>query len=129
MNIINELSHLPTFAYTFEMLGKMHLALLGGQSCLPIDDIKNAPSLIDKNYEMQNIYEKDILDEADKTRLAKLMHQISNLCEGRLENNRTLAQQSDYLNSLSSEALSEIEFQIKMYKEAREYYRQYIFRG
>lgn len=129
MDIIKELSHLPTFAYTFEMSGKLHLALLGGQSCQPIDEIKYSSELIDINDEMQIIYEKDSLDEGDKTRLAKLMHKISRLCEGRLENNRTLEQQSNYLASLTSDALAEIEHQIKMYKDAREYYRQYIFRG
>lgn len=129
MDIIKELDRLPTFAYTFELSGKLHLALLGGQSCQSITDIKYATALIDINSKMKKIYDKKALDEGDKMRLAKLMHQISGLCEGRLENNRSLEQQTNYLASLPSDSLAEIENQINMYKDAREYYRQYIFRS
>lgn len=126
MDIIKELDRLPTFAYTFEMQGKMHLALLGGQSCKPITDIEYASTLIERNYEMQRIYEKEDLNEDDKTRMARLMIQISGLCNGRLENNRTLEQQATYLSSLTKDALDEIKAQIQMYKDAREYYRLYL---
>ena len=126
MDIIKELEHLPTFAYTFYMGGKNHLALLGGHSCKPLTDIEHWSTLIDINNEMQKIYEKDDITEADKMRLARLMYKVSGLCDGRLEKNRTLEQQTNYLSSLTNDALDEIKFQIQMYKDAREYYRAYL---
>lgn len=78
---------------------------------------------------MQRIYEKDNLDERDKTRIGKLIHHIMELYERRLENNRTIEHQTEYLSSLTTGAVSEIKIQIQMYKDAREYYRQHIYRG
>ena len=43
--------------------------------------------------------------------------------------NQTVKEQEEYLKTLPQEALEEIRFQIQMYKDAREYYRRYIFRG
>ena len=126
MDIIKELDHLPTFAYTFYMGGKYHLALLGGHSCKPLADIEHWSTIIDMNDEMQAIYEKEKLEEADKIRLARLMTKVSGLCEGRLENNRTLEQQAAYLASLTNDALDAIKIQIQMYKDAQEYYRLYL---
>lgn len=126
MDIIKELERLPTFAYTFYMGGKYHLALLGGHSCKPLTDIEHWSLIIGINDEMQVIYEKEELEETDKIRLAKLMTKVSGLCEGRFENNRTIEQQAAYLASLTNDALDEIKIQIQMYKDAQEYYRLYL---
>lgn len=126
MDIIKELDRLPTFAYTFYMGGKYHLALLGGHSCKPLTDIEHWSTIVDLNDEMQVIYGKEKLEEADKIRLARLIIKVSGLCEGRLENNRTIDQQAAYLASLTTDALDEIEHQIQMYKDAQEYYRMYL---
>ena len=128
MNIINELDHLPTYFYTFIKGDKLCYALLGGQSTKRIDTLPTFNSLMHYHRDMLSLYENAPLSEVDKERLAKLLTNIRNCCIGRFEGKFTIKEQEQYLSTLPKEALLEIEQQIEMYKTARQYYRQYIYR-
>ena len=127
MNIRRELDVLPPFIYAFENKGRACYAILGGQSSLKINQVDNFRELLQLNYDMQIIYDKDILDESDKITLAKTMKKILNWCPGKLEHLYSIEQQMAYIEALDTEAVEEIKKQIQMYKDAREYYRQYVY--
>lgn len=127
--IIKELNNLPTYFYSFSKEDKMCFALLGGHGEPTITKINTLDTLLYLHNQMLCIYENDILTEENKIQLAKYPRKINNACGGRFEDYKTLKQQEIYLRTLSKEALDEISNQIKMYKDAREYYRQYIFKG
>ena len=127
MDIIKEINTLPTFGYTFEKNGKPCLALLGGQSSKKLKTINFTSDIFRLSYDMLKLYDKkDSFLEQDKIALAKMMKQMITLCEGRLENNFTIEQQKVYLQELSEDAIHEIEYQIGMFKDAREYYMLYL---
>lgn len=126
MDIIKELSNLPTYFYTFEKNNKLCYALLGGQSDPPITELRTLETLTYLHGRMLDIYELENLTQEDKIELAKLPRKIHNACGGRFEGRRTLKEQEEYLQTLPEEALDEIKNQIQMYKDAREYYRVYL---
>ena len=125
--IIKELNHLPSFLYIYwgPIYEKDIMVILGGQSCQQKDNHTGIIPAMHYNYEMQEICEKDILDESDKHTLVRAMRHIQNLCDYRDPNLYTLTQQEEYLNKLSTEELEEIYKQIEMYKLARSLYRDY----
>ena len=84
-----------------------------------VQNIKNKGSKVD--FKVLNT-------EEYKIELAKLMIHIRNSCTGRFKGRLTLKEQEQYLSTLPKEALHEIEQQIEMYKTARQYYRQYLYR-
>jgi hypothetical protein len=126
MDIIRELNNLPTYFYTFEKNNKFCYALLGGQSEPPITDLRSLETLTYLHEKMLSIYELKTLTDEDKKELARLSRKIHNACGGRFEGCRTLKEQEEYLRTLPEESLEEIRSQIKMYKDAREYYRAYL---
>lgn len=128
MDIINELNHLPTFFYTFTKDDNFCYALLGGQAAKPITELLTLNSLTHYHTQMIRLYETHPLSEEYKIELAKLMIHIRNSCTGRFKGRLTLKEQEQYLSTLPKEALHEIEQQIEMYKTARQYYRQYLYR-
>lgn len=125
--IVRELNHLPSFLYIYWSPSdeKDRMVILGGQSCQQKTDHTGIISAMHHNYEMQEIYEKKILEESDKNALVKAMRHIQNICDYRDPKLYTLAKQEEYLNDLSSEQLEEIYKQIEMYKLARSLYKDY----
>lgn len=125
--IVRELNHLPSFLYIYWSPSdeKDCMVILGGQSCQQKTDHTGIISAMHYNYEMQEIYEKKILEESDKNALVKAMRHIQNICDYRDPKLYTLAKQEEYLNDLSSEQLEEIYKQIEMYKLARSLYKDY----
>ena len=126
MDIIKELRFLPTYFYTFEKDNKFCYALLGGHSDPPITELRTLETLTYLHSKMLNIYESEDLTQEDKIELAKLPRKIHNACVGRFEGRRTLKEQEEYLQTLPEAALEEIKVQIQMYKDAQEYYREYL---
>lgn len=125
--IIKELNHLPSFLYIYwnPIAENNYKVILGGQSCQQKTDHTGIISATHYNYDMQKIYKKKTLDEADKYALVKALKHIQNLCDYRDPELYTLAKQEEYLNKLSSEQLEEIYQQIEMYKLARSLYKDY----
>ena len=129
MDILKELSNLPTYYYEFEKDNKLCYALLGGHGEPPITELSTLETLGYLHSKMLDIYKLETLTKEHKIELANLCHKIHSACGGRFEGCRTLKEQEEYLQTLPQEALDEIKNQIQMYKDARDYYRQYIFRG
>lgn len=77
------------------------------------------------NVEMQEIYRKSTLEEADKYRIVKLLKLVQNMCDYRKSGLFTLAQQEKYLSELNDEQLEEVSEQVEMYKLARSLYKDY----
>ena len=125
--IIKELNHLPSFLYIYWNPSdeKDHMVILGGHSCQQKTDHTGIIPAMHHNYDMQEICEKETLEESDKFALVKAMRHIQNLCDYRDPELYTLAKQEEYLNELSSEQLEEIYKQIEMYKLARSLYKDY----
>ena len=131
MDIVKEILRLPNFGYVFwGHDNKYHIAVLGGQSCLPPEkyDIRLSHEYIDHiNRQMVNLYDKGELSDDEKVTLAKLMKKMMAACESRLPDNFTHAEQTDYLNGLTEDERSQIEHQVQMYLDCRIFYRDFIY--
>ena len=68
------------------------------------------------------------MTEDEKASMGYRMKRIMNECDYRYSKLYTLKQQEEYLNKLDAESLDEISNQIQMYKKAREYYRDYVYK-
>lgn len=101
------------------------MVILGGYSCRSESNHTGIITCSHYNDDMMKIYEKEVLEEADKYRLVKLMKHMYNLCDYRFENLYTIKEQTEYLSSLGSEQLDEIYKQIEMHKLARSLYKDY----
>lgn len=129
MDIVQEILNLPNYYY--EYFGndeKIHMVILGGQSCRTSDVIENFEICSQYFQQMEEVYEKKELTEDDKKILALNMHKIQRLCDSRKEGIHSLKEQKDYLNKLKGEEVKQLELQVKMYKEARRYYKDYIYK-
>lgn len=125
--ILKEINVLPNFLYIYWNPSdeKDHMVILGGQSCPSKDTYPNMIPVSHYNEEMQEIYRKGSLEDADKRKMVKLLKHIQNMCDFRRTELFTLAQMEEYLSDLSAEQLEEISEQIEMYKLARSLYRDY----
>lgn len=129
MDIVKEISRLPNFGYVFwGDDGREHLAILGGQSAQKSETYEWYNSIIRTSYEMQKLYKQTELPIDDKRELARLMQKMHSLCKTRKEGLFTMDEQEQYLNERSEDELKQIEQQVKMHMESRNYYRDYIYR-
>lgn len=126
MDIIREIFSLPNYYYEFS--DPPTFAILGGHSCRKVDQYDGVTICIARRWftKMNILFEKDNMEVEDKKVIAQLASKIGNNCNERMESLYTRQQQEDFINSLSQEAKSEIEQQIKRYKTAREYYQLYV---
>lgn len=125
--IIKEINNLPNFLYIYwnPSDAKDHMVILGGQSCLSSDTDSDMVPAFNYNVEMQEIYRKSTLEEADKYRIVKLLKLVQNMCDYRKSGLFKLAQQEKYLSELNDEQLEEVSEQVEMYKLARSLYKDY----
>lgn len=129
MNLAKEILRLPNFYYEyFSDDGKLHLAVLGGNSCRTSEKVENLNACREYFRRMECVYEKEELTEDDKRYLASNMHKIQSLCDSRKKGLHTLQEQENYLNTLQTDEIKQLEQQVKMYKDARQYYSEYIYR-
>ena len=129
MNLAKEILRLPNFYYEyFSDDGKLHLAVLGGNSCRTSEKVENLNACREYFRCMDCVYEKEELTEDDKRYLASNMHKIQSLCDSRKKGLHTLQEQENYLNTLQTDEIKQLEQQVKMYKDARQYYSEYIYR-
>lgn len=124
--IIKEINRLPNYLYEYCDNNGIHRVILGGHSCQKRDEHINLSFCARYFEEMQKLYQKDNLTDEEKTTLAKQMKRIMNQCDYRHSELYTLEEQENYLSKLDSESLAEINEQIKMYKTAREYHREFL---
>ncbi len=127
--IIKELNHLPNFLYIYWEPSDEndHMVILGGHSSITRDEHTGVIDAMHCNFEMQDIFEKKILDETDKYALVRLMRRMHSLCDYRDSRLYSLAQQEEYLNKLNDEQLKEISKQIDMHKYVRDLYKDYHY--
>lgn len=120
MDLFKELDVLPCYFYVIED----NFKLLGGRETRP-NALTNFISFHDIYFlwkEMMNIYQNNCLTDDNKHSLAKSMYRMKISCEGR---NMKKNELSDYISSLSEKQKTELEMQIKMYKDSRLYSFQY----
>jgi hypothetical protein len=119
MDLFNELDRLPYFFY---VLGDDY-KLLGGQQTKP-DKPMSFNMIYDLWEKMMSTHQNNNLNYEDKVYLAKSMKKMRIWCEGQ---NMAREELKDYIVKLSESQKKELEAQIKMYKDAREYHRLYVF--
>ena len=129
MDIIKEINRLPNFGYVFwGDDGREHVAVLGGHSAQKTDRYAWSDSILRTSDAMQKIYERAELSADDKRELARLMQKMHSLCETRKVGLFTMDEQEKYLNERSEDELKQIEQQVKMHLDCRNFYRDYIYR-
>ncbi len=129
MDIIKEISSLPNFGYVFcGDDGREHIAVLGGHSSQKSDNYEWSDSILRTSDAMQKIYERAELSADDKRELARLMQKMHLLCETRKIGLFTMDEQEKYLDERSEDELKQIEQQVKMHLDCRNFYRDYIYR-
>lgn len=117
MDIFKELRELPYFAYYINE----KLSLLGGQN-IPHERFFSL-SMIRSTWErMIDIYNRNELSEMDKEYLAICVKKMRNQCEGAKISTEDLKL---FIDQLTIEQRKELEKQIQMYKDARNYYKAY----
>lgn len=128
LDIIKEINRLPNFGYVFwGDDNREHLAVLGGHSSKKSETYEWAENILNIAYEMQRIYEQSNLSVEDKIKLAKLMQKMHSLCETRKIGLHSINEQEAYLNKLSKSELVQIEQQLKMHLDCRNFYRNSVF--
>lgn len=129
MDIVKEISRLPNFGYVFwGDDGREHVAVLGGHSSKKSDVYKWYLSISRTSYAMQKIYKQTELSINDKIELAQLMQKMHSLCETRKVGLFTMDEQEKYLSERSEDELKQIEQQVKMHLDCRNFYKNYIYR-
>ena len=130
MDIVREILALPNFAYVFQGNdGKLHTAILGGKSC---EELKSKLgehrfAYIDTIHrQMEKIYRNGTLKTEEKIKLAELMEKMEKECDFRLEGNYTEEEQREYISGLSEKERIQIEEQLRMYKDCRVFYREFV---
>ena len=126
--IIKEINKLPSYLYEYCDDVGIHRVILGGQSCQKKDEYDNLDFSVRYLRNMEELYQKEILTDEDKVSIAKYMKRIMNQCNYRHSELYSLEQQEVYLSKLNVNSLEEISEQLQMYKTAREYYAEYIYK-
>lgn len=119
MDLFKELYMLPYFLY---VIGD-DFKLLGGHQTKP-DKPMSFDMIYDLWGKMMSTYQNNSLIDEDKIYLAKSMKKMRIWCKGK---NMAKEELKDYIANLSETQKNELEMQIKMYKDAREYYRLYVY--
>lgn len=128
LEIIKEIDKLPNFLYEYCADDGMHMVILGGHSCKKKDHHDNLSICARYLSDMISLYQEEVLTDDDKTNIAKLMKRIMNQCDYRYSGIYSLKEQEEYLRKLDVESLREISDQIEMYKTARKYHAEYIYK-
>lgn len=129
MNIIKELwdRSLPNFGYVIDMdNGGQCVVVLGGQTIKKTEKLGFREDICRKNEQMQQIYRQDNLSVDDKIELATLMGKMYDLCEARQEGIYNREEQSAFIEKLSKDEKTQLEFQIQMLKDCRSFFFDYI---
>lgn len=119
MDLFSELDGLPYFFY---VVGD-DFKLLGGHQTKPDTPMLSFEWIYDLWEKMMSTYQNSNLIDEDKIYLAESMKKMRILCEGK---NMKREELKNYIANLSESQKNELEVQIKMYKDARKYYRIYI---
>lgn len=126
MNLVKEILSLSNYYYEYwGNDGERHVVVLGKDPCRTSDAIESAESCKEYWEHMKSVYEKKELSEEDKKCLVKNLKRIRQLCQSRRKGLHTIEEQAKYLNSLQVEEVEQLLSQVKMYKDARTYYREY----
>lgn len=126
--IIKEINRLPNYFYEYCDDNGMHGVILGGHSCQKKDNFDNLSVCARYLKDMTELYQKENLTDEEKAYIAKQMKRIMNQCDYRHSELYSLEQQKEYLSKLDAESLEEISEQILMYKKAREYHAEYVYK-
>lgn len=128
MDIIKEINKLPNYYYEFSV--SPYCAILGSSSCKKVDNYDRMIISPVQRWlrQMNSIFEKESLDIQDKEDIAQLASKIGAYCNERLETHYTAQQQETFIQTLPQSAKDELEHQIIRYEQAREYYRDYVFK-
>lgn len=129
MNIIKEIwnKNLQNFGYVIDMDNGGHCVVVLGEPT-PRKKTKNLDFREDIcriNEKMQHIYRQESLSVDDKIELATLMDKMYNICEARQEGIYYREEQSAFIEKLSKDEKSQLEFQIQMLKDCRSFYYDY----
>lgn len=130
MDCIKELwdRNLPNFGYViYRDDGGQYVVILGGQSALKVENCCFLENICRRNEQMKHIYRQDNLSDSDKTELAKLMRKMFSLCDAREEHLYTREEQATFIEKLTQNERSQLEMQIQMLKDCRNFYREYVF--
>ena len=124
MDIISEIKKLPNLGYDyFKDNGKPCLVVLGGSSCPSSDEYQFWKNISQYNLKIVELYEKKPFSQDTKDAITYYMRKMLSACDSRLHGTYTLAQQADYIASLSPNERQQIEEQIVMYKECYKIYQ------
>lgn len=126
--IIKEINRLPNYLYEYCADDGIHRVILGGHSCQKKDHFDNLSVCARYLKDMTELYQKENLTDEEKAYIAKQMKRIMNQCDYRHSELYSLEQQKEYLSNLDAESLEEISEQILMYKKAREYHAEYVYK-
>ena len=126
MDIITEIYRLPNYLYAIDI--PPYWIILGGAGCKKAEqyDRIEIEILIKKHDEFLKIFSQETMSDEDKKTVALLAQTISSRCDTRLIQYYTRNQQDEFIKQLPQSEKEKIEKQITLYKQAREFYRDYV---
>ena len=109
MDIITEINRLPNYLYAIDI--PPYWIILGGEGCKKAEqyDRIEFERLIKKHDNYLKIFNQETMSDEDKKTVALLSKKIRSMCDVRLIQEK-----------------EKIEKQITLYKQAREFYRDYV---
>ncbi len=129
MTIMKTIGGLHNLGYVFSGNdGREHLAVLGCHSSPKSESYEWAENIISISYAMQDLYSKTDSSDNDKSKLARLMQKMHSMCETRKIGLFTIDEQEKYLQNRTDSELKQIELQVKMHLDCRNFYREYLYR-
>lgn len=130
MNFIKEIwdRSLPNFGYVIDTdRGGQYVVVLGGQG-VPKGSIRHLrDAIVIRNEQMQRLYEQEVLTDDPKKELALQMRKMYALCECREEGLYSREEQSAFIDKLTANEKEQLQKQIQMLKDCREFFREYVF--
>ena len=126
MDIIKELYRLPHYIYRIDIPPKWLIlggfaykkGIYGGETTIP--------DLIDYHERFTELFQNEELSDEDKKQASGLQEKIKSRCfENCIKDSFTQKQQDELIQQLPQKEKDIIEKQIKMYKQARNYYNEY----
>ena len=126
MEIIKEIYRLPNFLYAIDSYP--FWVILGKDDCQRVEsfDEIEIQMLIKKLDDYCKLYSKENLSDNDKKVLGNMASIIHQRCDMRLRKYYSKDQQDTLIQNLPQSDKDKIKKQITMYKQAREYYRDFV---
>lgn len=126
MDIITEINRLPNYLYAIDI--PPYWIILGGEGCKKAEqyDRIEFERLIKKHDNYLKIFNQETMSDEDKKTVALLSKKIRSMCDVRLIQYYTRNQQDEFIKQLPQSEKEKIEKQITLYKQAREFYRDYV---